>query len=478
MSVSADITVTNHAGARAISPRALRVPQLYLILEGERPSASSMRISLADVTRLTVGRSQERAVTRSHSEGAALRLGVPDRRISSNHAVFRRNADGWALDDAGSKNGSRVNGEACARALLREGDVIELGQTVFLFRTGIIVPGVDPEVADAPCAPLAEGLRTLVPTLARDLDQIARIAPSDVSVLVLGATGTGKEVVARSVHAASRRKGAFVAVNCGAMPSNLVESELFGSKKGAFSGAIDDRLGLVRAANGGTLFLDEIGDLPLAAQAVLLRTLQEREVLPVGGTRAVSVDLRVVAATHHDLEGMLASGRFRSDLFARLAGFTVRLPPLRERIEDVGVLVATLLERRDHKTRNEVTFAPEVVRAFVRYDFPLNIRELEKALTSAIVLADDGRIELEHLPEQFRTPTRSERAPLDCNAGDSPKRPDAPVKRSAITREDIVRELEAHRGNISSVARSMGKARMQIQRWIRRFGVNPDEFRG
>src|SRR5207302_1217977 len=189
-----------------------------------------------------------------------------------------------------------------------------------------------------------------------------------------GETGTGKEVIARAIHAASRRPGAFVAVNCGALAPNLVESELFGHKKGAFSGATEDHNGLVRAADKGTLLLDEIGDLPVPTQAALLRVLQQREVLPLGTTKPMPVDLRVVAASHRDLEAEVGAGRFREDLWSRLAGYTAQLPALRDRREDLGLLVAALLARLV-QTR-PIRFTSEAGLALVQYDWPRNVREL------------------------------------------------------------------------------------------------------
>jgi transcriptional regulator with PAS, ATPase and Fis domain len=172
---------------------------------------------------------------------------------------------------------------------------------------------------------------------------VLRIAPSSVPLLVRGETGTGKELMARAIHEASERRGAFVPVNCGALPRDLLESELFGHRRGAFTGASGDRSGLVRRAHRGTLFLDEIAELPPDSQVALLRVLQEGEVRPVGACEEITVDVRIVAATHQDLRERIASGRFREDLYARIAGFEITMPPLRERREDLGMLIATLL---------------------------------------------------------------------------------------------------------------------------------------
>jgi transcriptional regulator with GAF, ATPase, and Fis domain len=258
----------------------------------------------------------------------------------------------------------------------------------------------------------------------------------------------------------SRRSGDFVAINCGALTETLLESELFGHKKGAFSGATEDSTGLVRMAHGGTLLLDEIGDLPATSQAAFLRVLQEREVMAVGGTRPIPVDLRVISATHRDIEELVARGRFRSDLLARVSGFRIDLPPLRERREDLGLLIGALIRRLTGDATDRVTLSEAAARALFRHDWPHNVRELEKVLGAAIVLAGGGAVDLPHLAEAVRTP----------------------ALRPAETHDDelrvrLVELLTEHAGNISAVARATGKARMQIHRWMRRFGIVPEEFR-
>jgi len=288
---------------------------------------------------------------------------------------------------------------------------------------------------------------------------------SPVSVVLHGESGTGKEVVARAIHELSGRAGAFVAVNCGALPDTLVESELYGHKKGAFSGALEDRPGLVRSADRGTLFLDEIGDLPLPAQAAFLRVLQEREVMPVGATRPVPVDFRLVAATHRNLEALADKGDFRPDLLARISGFTVTLPPLRARREDLGLLVGALLRRLAPEKAAQVTLACDAARALCRHAWPLNIRELQQCLSVSAALSPRGVIEAEHLPIASAAASRPAVAEREL---DDPE----------ALRKTLVALLEQHRGNISYVARDLGKARMQIHRWMRRFNLDPDAFRG
>jgi len=275
------------------------------------------------------------------------------------------------------------------------------------------------------------------------------------------------------VHALSGRKGPFVAVNCGAIPSNLVETELFGYRKGAFSGANEDRPGLVRSAAGGTLFLDELGDLPLAAQSAFLRLLQEREVTPVGDHRAVPVDVRVVTATHRHLASAAERGTFRADLLARLAGFTVHLPALRERREDLGLLTAAFLGRFASDPAVAVSFTLAAARALFAHAWPLNVRELEKCIERALVIAGGKPLDLEHFPELTGAPGECVRSSAAAAVADSSALPLRPLTADEQKhREALLVLLRQHSGNISAVARATGKARNQIQRWIRRYGIS------
>lgn len=230
-------------------------------------------------------------------------------------------------------------------------------------------------------------------------ERITRVAPTRATVLVLGEFGTGKELVARAIHAASPRASApFIAVNCAAIPDTLVESELFGHEKGAFTGANAPRRGLFEAADGGTLFLDEIGELPPSAQARLLRVLQEGELRPVGASHTRKVDVRVIAATHRDLKVMSAEGAFRKDLYFRLEVVSIRLPALRERGDDVQELAAVLLRRAcERQGRSALTLSPEARAALSAYRWPGNVRELENALERAVILHDSGPIPAEAL---------------------------------------------------------------------------------
>jgi transcriptional regulator with PAS, ATPase and Fis domain len=288
-------------------------------------------------------------------------------------------------------------------------------------------------------------------------------------VVIHGESGTGKELIARALHAASKRTGELVAVNCGALPETLVESQLFGYRKGAFSGATQDREGLVAAARGGSLFLDEIGDLAPSSQAAFLRLLQEQEYTPVGATKPVTADVRVIAATHHDLEELVAKGAFRDDLAARLNGFTFTLPPLRERRTDMGLLIGALVRRIAADAAGQVRFSSAAGQRLIEYEWPRNIRELEKCLEAAIALAADGPIQVEHLGAAARSapPTRTEAAVT------TPK-----LARDADARRaQLAALLTEHHGNISRIARELKTSRTQVQRWVKRFGFDASKYR-
>jgi sigma-54 dependent transcriptional regulator, acetoin dehydrogenase operon transcriptional activator AcoR len=449
-------------------------PQLFLVIESERPLAGSARCSLLGVdevrfVRASGGRSFERGAPAVSPR--TLSIGVPDRRMSALHARLTRDRGALVLTDCGSTNGTRVNGDLIASRELADGDLVEIGRTFFRFRAAVPTPeDTAPDVDWADLASTTRGLRTLAPSLAAQFSAIVRVARSSVPIVVSGPTGTGKELVARALHELSGRAGPFVAINCGALPEGLLESQLFGHVRGAFSGAIRNESGYVRDADGGTLFLDEIADLAPASQAALLRVLQEKEVTPVGATRPIPVDLRAVCATHADLDARAAEGRFRLDLLARVAGMRVALPPLSERIDELGGLISEIMGGLERAPR---AFEAETIRALARYDWPMNVRELAQCLGLAAALADTGAIATAHLPPSVRT-GRSSLPPAGSRSSESARA--EPIEDAAL-RAALVTALEESGGNVSAAARTMGKARMQIQRWIKRFGLDPLAFK-
>jgi DNA-binding NtrC family response regulator len=382
--------------------------------------------------------------------------------MSRSHLRIDAVGDAWMIRDQGSRNGSLLNGIARGVMPVADGDLVEAGHTLLLFGVRTSVPSASPDAA--PCQGGAPGLATIQPELAQRFSVLERLAASEVPLLVEGETGAGKELVARAIHGLSRRAGPLIAVNCGAIPATLVETELFGYRRGAFSGANEDRAGLVRSAAGGTLFLDEIGDLPLASQPALLRVLQERAVRPVGSTQPVKVDVRVVAATNHRLPDLVARGVFRADLVARLSGHVLRLPPLRERREDLGLFIATLLDAASAAATIEFTQA--AARALFLYGWPMNARELARCIETAVVLAAGGPIDIDHFPDALR----------GSSSGATSVVPEP--RASSLSPEDVERRnvlaelLRAHDGNVSAVARAMGKGRAQIHRWLRRYALS------
>jgi transcriptional regulator of acetoin/glycerol metabolism len=462
-------TVNDTFGREARRPTRA-VPYLLVALECDRPLAGGARYSLAGVHCVTLGRGTARDGERREERGVTtLDVRVPAEAMSSKHARFLRVGETWVVEDCQSKNGTYVNGARVERAEVRAGDVVAVGRTLLMLAPPKLVPVDAPQDADgAESAVAGGGHATIDPALGAQLLELDRVARSSIPVLVRGETGTGKELLARAVHQSSGRPGPFVAVNCGAIPAGLVESHLFGHVKGAFSGAVRDELGVFRASSGGTLFLDEIGDLPTQSQAALLRALQEREVVPVGASRAVSVDLRVVAATHQPLDEMVARGDFRRDLLARLSGFSFELPPLRDRRMDMGLLLGSILRKLAPERADAVRFTALAGEALLRHDWPLNTRELEQCLARALVLAGAEAVDSCHLPAALAEPP--EIAPEE--GGSSALSP-----RDESIRRELLELMARHRGSITEVAREMGKARMQVHRWCRRFGVDPNLFR-
>lgn len=459
-------TISQHAHSTDQVERATRVPYLVVALQCHRPLAPLARVGLARTETVTLGRGDSCAVERS---GREVRIGVTDGRMSERHACLVRADRQWFVEDVGSKNGTMVNGSAITRRhALSDGDVIETGRTFFLYReqtgSGDSVEDIDFSASgDAP-----DAFVTFSPALRREFERLALVAMGRSPILITGDTGTGKELTADAIHRASGRAGRMVPVNCGGLPDTLVESLFFGARKGAYSGADRNQEGYVQAADRGTLFLDELGDLPEASQAVLLRCLQEGTVVPLGSTTPISVNVRFVSATNKDLRAMIAAGRFREDLYARLSGFRVHLPRLADRREDLGLLLAHTLLKIDPQRAPELQLSRSVARALLRYEWPLNIRELYEVMRAAVALVPPtaNEIALEHLPDEIadvlQRPVLQERIdPSD----------DARLK------EQLVELFREHGGNLSRVAREVGKANMQVRRWCKRVGIDPDDFR-
>jgi transcriptional regulator with PAS, ATPase and Fis domain len=388
-----------------------------------------------------------RTVTRVGREGAEVVLS--DSKVSRLHAELRMQAGSLWLADLGSRNGTWRNGtQVLAAVELRPGDVVRIGRSLFVCARWNEPPRPAVDYLKGPLigGPSLDAARNTVEVAARDTR----------SLLILGETGTGKELIARLAHETSGREGDFVPVNSGALPETLVESELFGHVKGAFSGSHQSRQGLVRKADRGTLFLDEIGELPTTAQAVLLRVLEEGVVRPVGGDSTTRVDVRVVAATHRNLNDMMRDGTFRVDLFHRLAVHVVSLPPLAERPEDIVALTEHMLAPRN------LSASADALEILLGSRFEGNVRGLRNAVDhAAATLLGAGRnvIEPADLP-----PLASRFSGRDPHAiGDR--------------RQELVSALGQASGNVARAARQLGIHRSTLYAELLRHGLDATTFR-
>ncbi len=298
--------------------------------------------------------------------------------------------------------------------------------------------------------------------------KIEKVALADIPVLITGESGTGKELVARAIHRRSKRKnGRFIPVNCGAIPETLMESELFGHEKGAFTSAGERKKGLLEVSDGGTLFLDEIGNLPLPLQAKMLRFLQDGEFFRVGGTTPLKVNTRIISATNRDLEEEVKKGNFREDLYYRVQGVSIHLPPLRERKEDIPLLVEHFRKKYNREAGNrKKKFSREVMDRFLSYPWPGNVRELENVVRACLVLSDTETIQVEDLPPRLRGETHKEKTSLTLIE-----------EREKSEREYLIRILRETGGNISQASRIAGISRRHFYKKLRDYGIEPEKWR-
>jgi DNA-binding NtrC family response regulator len=389
---------------------------------------------------VSVGRSRECDIRIDHSS------------VSRVHFALHLGAR-IEIEDLGSGNGTWVNGarlEPKQPAPLQQGDVIEAGRVVLLVQEGRTT-------APPAGAPGLEG----------EMDRVTRlvelVAPSAISVLLLGETGVGKDVTARAIHAKSPRAARpFISINCAALPEALLESELFGHERGAFTGAVAAKAGLLESASGGTVFLNEVGELPLSVQAKLLSALETHEAMRVGGVQARRFDVRFIAATNRDLERAVVAGEFRQDLFFRLNGITIRIPPLRERLDEIPSLSATFLAEISAGRAMPVGLSPQAYDALRAHSWPGNVRELRSLIERAALLATDGLIRPAHFdfgPALSCAP--SDRSPLSAEGG--PLRQEM----SALERQRIEEVLEACGGNQTQAAKLLGMSRRTL---VKRLG--------
>lgn len=407
-------------------------------------------------------------------------LVLDDGRASGDHVRLRRRKDTgrWHLEDLGSTNGTFVDGVRVADAVLESSTVFRVGDTLMLMEIG---PRIDDDVA-------SHSIDEVM--LERE---VARLQRSEAPVLILGATGSGKGHLAHRIAAGSSRAQPWIHVNCAALPRDLVEAELFGYERGAFTGAAAAKAGLIEVADGGTLFLDEIGELPPELQAKLLTTLEDGLVRRVGATAPRQVDVRVLAATNLAIEAAIDAGTFRQDLYFRLAAHTLRLPPLRQRRPDIVRLFCEHAGLADH-----TPLTPEALEALLVHAWPGNVREL---LNVAQTVGEEHRaaIDYPHLPDAMTRFLRERAHALHGNAklgalsrdpfaghrrderptapaGPSPlaappEGPRAAVAKRAPSKQELLRQLDACDGNVSALARQLGQHRNQVVRWLDAYGI-------
>jgi two-component system, NtrC family, response regulator AtoC len=408
-------------------------------------------------------------------------LRVDDPSISRRHARLHVGA-ALAIEDLGSANGTRVRDvrlTADARVEVSPGDVVELGKALCLVQgparagaptapwsEGYLAARLD-ESATAPRGAAAQDILVEDPAMRRLHALVGRVARGDIHVLLLGETGAGKEVFAARVHALSARaEKPFVKFNCAALTESLLESELFGHEKGAFTGAVSAKPGLLESAQGGTVFLDEVGELTPGTQAKLLRVLEDHKARRVGSLKEIALDLRFVAATNRDLEAEVAAGRFREDLYFRLNGFSLVIPPLRDRGAEILPLAARFatLARRRAGASGTVEFSTEAQAMLTRHRWPGNVRELRNVMERAVLLAEGDVITPEHLPLEWNV------APRPARPAAGALEPIARVRNDA-EREHILTALEHCAGNQTRAARLLGISRRVLVDRLEKYGI-------
>ncbi|MDB4983119.1 MAG: Hydrogenase-4 transcriptional activator [Myxococcales bacterium] len=421
--------------------------------DGKGPTGSSRVVAFEKS--LVVGRKPLTNV-----EAGASSLILQDRMISGRHAIIRHEGDAYEITDLESTNGTIVDGVVAEpKARLHDGSVVFIGGHVAVFRLVSLneVAAIATEL-DAPLGPVA----TVNPIMAVLCGKLRKLAEAGEEILLTGETGVGKEVYAEAIHRASGRKGKFVAINCAAIPRELVESELFGYVRGAHSQAAIAKPGIIEEAEGGTLFLDEVGEMAPELQTKLLRFTQDRMLAAVGGVRSRRIDARIVAATSRVTAptGNVPSG-LRSDLAARLGAEPIRLPALRERMEDIGALVSYIIGKRGKP------FELAAFQALCLHTWPGNVREVVKAINAAEALARGAeRISLDHLPSAII----AARGRVRSSPGRRMPRP--PPDAAAL--EELMRRFK---GNMLRVARELDRKPALVYRWAKRFRLNADDFR-
>jgi DNA-binding NtrC family response regulator len=391
---------------------------------------------------------------------------VEDRTASRHHFEVQYTERGYLLVDLDSTNGTFLDGRRIERAYLSPGSQIRAGSSTITFAPLDEELAVEPDREGELCGMVGQSVK-----MRQIFGLIKRIAPMDVSVIIQGETGTGKELVARAIHELSlRSRGPMVVLDCGAIPPNLIESELFGHEKGAFTGAVASRPGAFERAQGGTIFLDELGELRLDLQPKLLRVLENREVRRVGGNDVIEVDCRVVAATNRDLAKEIAAGNFREDLYFRLSVIHVHLPPLRQRRDDIPpILKRALAEPEVVERHGRKRFSPEALSLLMAYAWPGNVRELVNVLSHVLTFSEGEEILPAHLPPRVTGQARE--GPLPFNEHLSFKDAKEQLLEN-FEREYLSSVLARCEGNLSRAARESGLHRKSIERLVKKYQLD------
>ncbi len=391
---------------------------------------------------------------------------VEDRTASRHHFEIQFTERGYLLVDLGSTNGTFLDGRRIERAYLSPGSQIRAGSSLLTFSPLDEEVTIEPDREGELCGMVGQSVK-----MRQIFGLIKKIAPMDVSVIIQGETGTGKELVARAIHDLSgRKKGPMEVLDCGAIPPNLIESELFGHEKGAFTGAVSGRPGAFERAHGGTIFLDELGELRLDLQPKLLRVLENREVRRVGGNDVIEVDCRVIAATNRDLMKEIQGGGFREDLYFRLSVITIQLPPLRQRRDDIPLILKRALADPEVLGKHgKKRFSAEALGLLMSYSWPGNVRELMNVLSHVLTFSEGEEIQPAHLPPRVRGQVRE--GPLPFNEHLSFKDAKEQLLEN-FEREYVTSVLTRCEGNLSRAARESGLHRKSIERLVKKYQLD------
>jgi DNA-binding NtrC family response regulator len=439
--------------------------RVYLLV---RAGAEPPRVlELGDGGEVTLGRTAEATVF------------LDDPAVSRRHARIARRGLSVSVEDLGSRNGTLV-GSALLRGASRSlvgGEVIKAGPAEIVVAVAAVA-GAPTDAGPRPEVPALPGVIVADEAMVKVFHVVRRLAQVSTTVLIHGETGSGKEVVAEHLHLQSKRaEGPFVRLNCASLPEALLESELFGHEKASFTGADKRKIGYLEAASGGTLFLDEIGEIPLAMQAKLLRALESRRVIRVGGTQEIPLDVRLLCATHRDLPAEIAAGRFRQDFYYRISTFVLEVPPLRERRAEIALLAEQFAREQG------AVVAPDALAALLGHAFPGNVRELKNAVEHALVLAEGGVIHAEHLPAAITRPARA--SAMRVAPGEGPGAPPlaswaasdvlatGPIREEieGLERQRIEEALRAERGNQTRAAKRLGMSRRALIYKLDKYGI-------